>query len=117
MADDIPEIDVHEANERMSRGAPMIDVRELGEYETVRIPGARLLPMSEFMERYQELPKDQELLIQCRSGGRSGRITEVLNQMGYSAVNVAGGILAWESAGLPVDSGEEQEGDPGEPRG
>lgn len=112
MDEDIPEIDVHEARERMERGAPLIDVREAGEYETVRIPGAKLLPMSEFMERYKELPKDQELMIQCRSGGRSGRITEALNQMGYRAVNVRGGILAWESAGLQVDSGEEQDEKP-----
>lgn len=85
----------------------MIDVREPREHDEVRIPGARLLPMSEFLERYQEeLPSDRELMIQCRSGSRSAEVTRVLLQQGYRAVNVAGGILAWESAGLPVEHDE-----------
>lgn len=104
MAEKIPEIDVQEANRRLEAGAPLIDVREQGEYDEVRIPGARLLPMSEFAFRYEaELPCDQELMIQCRSGGRSGRITQELLDRGYRAINVAGGILAWESEGLPVE--------------
>ncbi|MEX2536919.1 MAG: rhodanese-like domain-containing protein [Trueperaceae bacterium] len=110
MSDQLPQIDVDEANRRRGRGAPLIDVREPAEYSEVRIPGAQLLPMSEFLERYrEELPQDQELMIQCRSGGRSGEVTRVLLERGYRAVNVAGGILAWESAGLPVDRDEEQQ--------
>jgi rhodanese-related sulfurtransferase len=103
----VPEIGVGEAQRRLSNGEPMIDVREPHEHDEVRIPGARLLPMSEFLERYQEeLPEDAELMIQCRSGGRSAEVTRVLLERGYRALNVAGGILAWESAGLPVKRGE-----------
>jgi rhodanese-related sulfurtransferase len=107
MDEQTPAIDVQEANRRLQEGAPLIDVREPGEFQDVRIPGARLLPMSEFLDRFAaELPKDQELMIQCRSGGRSGRVTQALLERGYRAVNVSGGILAWESAGLPVERGE-----------
>jgi rhodanese-related sulfurtransferase len=107
MTDRAPQIDVEEANRRLKAGELMIDVREPLEYSDVRIPGARLLPMSEFLERYQEeLPRDEELMIQCRSGARSGEVTRVLLERGYRAVNVAGGILAWESAGLPLERGE-----------
>lgn len=103
----VPEIDVNEASRRLGAGERLIDVREPHEHDEVRIPGAGLLPMSELLERYrEELPADQELMIQCRSGGRSAEVTRVLLERGYRAVNVAGGILAWESAGLPVERGE-----------
>jgi rhodanese-related sulfurtransferase len=106
MERNVPEIEVGEAQRRQADGEPMIDVREPHEYAEVRIPGARLLPMSEFLERYQtDLPADQELMIQCRSGARSAEVTRVLLERGYRAVNVKGGILAWESAGLPVERG------------
>lgn len=63
--------------------------------------------MSEFIERFQdELAPDQSLMVQCRSGGRSAEVTKLLLERGYDAVNVAGGILAWESAGLPVERGD-----------
>lgn len=103
------EIDVAEAKRRLDEGERLIDVREPDEYQEARIPGAELLPMSEFLERYrQELPQDRELMIQCRSGGRSAEVTRVLLQQGYRAVNVTGGILAWASAGFPVERGDEE---------
>lgn len=103
----VPEIDVEEANRRLEAGDRLIDVREPHEHQEVRIPGAGLLPMSEFLERFEaEVPADQEVMIQCRSGGRSAEMTRVLLERGYRAVNVAGGILAWQSAGLPVERGE-----------
>ena len=88
----------------MEAGEKLIDVREPREYGEWRIPGAHLLPMSEFLERYEaELPRDEELMIQCRTGSRSDQVARVLLQRGYRAVNVAGGIVAWESAGYPVE--------------
>lgn len=107
MDPNVPEIDVEEAKRRLASGSPLIDVREPAEYGEVHIPGSLHLPMSEFLERYStELPEDQELMIQCRSGSRSGQVTRALLERGYRAVNVAGGILAWESAGYPVERGE-----------
>lgn len=102
--DQIPEIDVQEAKRRLEQGALIVDVREQNEYDEAHIPGSRLLPLSEFAERYQELPKDRPLIMQCRSGARSGRATEFLLGNGYrEVVNLAGGILAWEDADLPTE--------------
>lgn len=101
----IPEIDVNEANERVQAGATFIDVREEDEYQAARIPGATLMPLSTFSERYHDLPRERQVVVHCRSGARSGRVTRFLIEQGYDAVNVAGGILAWGEADLPLEEG------------
>lgn len=104
--DPAPEIDVHEARRRVQAGSTFVDVRERDEYRAVRTPDARLLPLSDFMQRWEaELPQDREVVVLCRSGARSGRVTAFLLAHGVEAVNVAGGILAWEEEGLPVEKG------------
>lgn len=103
--DQVPEIDVQEAQHRLEEGALLVDVREADEYRQARIPGSLLLPLSEFQARYAELPQDRPLILQCRSGVRSARATEFLLGRGYRDVaNLAGGILAWKSAELPVEA-------------
>ncbi|MCA9839495.1 MAG: rhodanese-like domain-containing protein [Trueperaceae bacterium] len=100
----IPEIDIYETQKRMAEGSLLIDVREQNEYDELHIPGSILLPLSELQERYSELPKDKPLIMQCRSGGRSGRATEFLLANGYEdVVNMAGGILAWSAADLETE--------------
>ena len=79
----------------------LIDVREPGELATVRTERAQPMPMSTFMEHLDELP-DGPIYVLCHSGGRSARVTAFLEQQGYDAINVEGGILEWEAAGLPV---------------
>lgn len=100
---EVPEIDVHEAKRRVEAGSAFLDVREPDEHASVRIPGATLLPMSEMDARWQEVPDDGEVVVHCRSGGRSARVTAFLRQQGIDAVNVDGGILDWEEAGYPVE--------------
>lgn len=107
MSDSIPEVDVLEAQKRVREGALLIDVREQNEFDEVRIPGSQLMPLSSFAQHYEELPKDKPLVMQCRSGARSGQATEFLRQHGYDAVNMTGGILAWEQAELPVERGDD----------
>ena len=64
------------------------------------------MPLSEFETRYSELPKDQALVMICRSGARSGRAAQYLLDNGYSNVsNLTGGTLAWQEAGLPTAEG------------
>jgi rhodanese-related sulfurtransferase len=99
-----PAIPPRDALERVAAGALHIDVREDDEFAVARIPGAVLLPLSEFLDRYDvELPRDREIVVSCRSGARSGRVVEFLRHQGYQAVNLAGGILDWEADGLPVE--------------
>lgn len=103
---DVPEVDAHEAKRRVDSGDQFIDVRERDEYQAAHIPGADLVPLSEFVDRYrEELDKERRVVVHCRSGARSARVVQFLLQQGYDAVNVDGGILAWEEEGLPVERG------------
>jgi rhodanese-related sulfurtransferase len=96
----IPEISVVEAQARLAGENPprLIDVREPEEFETARIPGAELLPLSQWPAIAKEKLTDptQPLLLQCHHGGRSARATDFLLRNGYTDVtNLAGGIDAW----------------------
>jgi rhodanese-related sulfurtransferase len=82
--------------------APLLDVREPDEWTAGHAPTARLLPMSELIERIDELPDDDPLYVVCRSGGRSARVVAYLTGQGYPAVNVDGGMQAWSAQGREV---------------
>lgn len=85
----------------------LIDVREESEWNEVHIPGALLIPLSQFVARQGEIPEGRGLIMQCRSGGRSGQAALALRTAGRTNVaNLAGGITEWEAAGLPVIYGE-----------
>ena len=102
----VPEISVQEAKRRVDEGAFLVDVREQNEYDEEHIPGATLVPLSEFMRRYEgDLPedKDEEVIVHCRSGARSAQAVTFLRENGYNALNVEGGILAWKGAELPTE--------------
>lgn len=88
----------------------IIDVREQHEYDTTRVAGMPLIPMSELIDRIDELPTDKPLVIFCRSGNRSGQITDYLDATGdYGEVaNLTGGILAWAADGLPYEGAPPQ---------
>lgn len=105
----IPTIDVMEADRRLREDADaplLLDVREMGEFLEVRAPGAALVPTSAFMNRVGELPADRPLLVVCHVGGRSAAVAGYLIRAGRTdVVNVAGGMDAWEKAGLPVQRG------------
>ncbi len=82
----------------------LIDCREPDEWETARIDGAVLLPMSQWMENVEKLAEFQgkRVAVHCHHGGRSMRVTHWLRQNGFpDAQNVAGGIDAWS---LQVDN-------------
>lgn len=82
----------------------LLDVREQEEYDAGHIPGINLLPMSSIQSRLDEIPKDKEVIVTCRSGNRSAQVTEFLRNNGYDNVhNMTGGILDWQAAGYPVE--------------
>jgi rhodanese-related sulfurtransferase len=96
-----------EAGGDANGGTPLlVDVREPREFAAVRAEGAALVPLSTFMLRFRELPKDRPLLMICNTGARSGQATAFLLANGWTdVVNVGGGTIAWERAGLPVRRG------------
>lgn len=59
--------------------------------------------MGEFRARLAEIPKDREIVVVCRSGGRSANVAAGLLARGYDAVNLSGGLLAWTTAGIPFE--------------
>lgn len=90
----------------------IVDVREPDEFASERIEGAVLVPVSQFVARHTELPRDRPLLMVCRSGSRSASATMYLIQNGWADVrNVEGGILAWMRDGLPVRRGTPEPGE------
>jgi adenylyltransferase/sulfurtransferase len=93
----IPQISVKELKQRMDAGEDLflLDVREPFEYQIANL-GGKLIPQNEVPRRLEEIDRNREIIVQCRSGGRSQRVAEFLRQSGYPKVaNLAGGILAW----------------------
>jgi molybdopterin/thiamine biosynthesis adenylyltransferase/rhodanese-related sulfurtransferase len=98
--DEIPAISVADLAARIDAGEDLyiLDVRQPEEEVEGTIPGAHLVPLATLPERLGELPADREILVHCRSGGRSGRAVKFLRETGFpKAVNVAGGINAWNA--------------------
>ncbi len=92
------EITVTELKARMDRGETLtlIDVREPYEYAIARIPGAKLIPLGQIMERAGELDPESEVILHCRSGKRSADALNRLKAKGFHHLkNVIGGIQAW----------------------
>ena len=74
----------------------ILDVREPNEYQINKIPGSTLIPLGELPRRYQELPKDRQIVTQCKMGGRSAKAQDFLKTVGFTDVlNLKGGILEW----------------------
>ncbi len=87
-----------EVKRRLDAGEKLrvVDVREPDEYEIARVEGAELRPMSEIQSWWQELPRDEELVVMCHHGGRSAQVSAALSQAGFQHVtNMEGGIDAW----------------------
>jgi rhodanese-related sulfurtransferase len=98
----IPEVDSEALHGMLHSGqAVLIDVREPEEFARERITGAKPVPLSAF--NIGEFPHDQEVVVMCRSGHRSGHVTMHLRQLGYEKIyNLQGGIIAWRQAGFPT---------------
>ena len=94
----VPEISVQELKRRRDAGEPMqlVDVREPWECAIVSLPGALQIPLQQLPKRLQELSREGEVVAMCKSGGRSRRAAQFLQQSGFANVtNLTGGIDAW----------------------
>ncbi|MFD3805195.1 rhodanese-like domain-containing protein [Streptomyces sp. NPDC058611] len=89
----------------------VLDVREDDEWAAGHVEGALHIPMSDFVSRFGELteaaPDGARVHVMCRVGGRSAQVTQYLVRQGIDAVNIDGGMQAWDGAGRPMvtDSG------------
>jgi len=105
----VPAIDATSAAARLDGGALLLDVREPDEWTAGHAPAAVWIPMREVAARQDELPTDRDIVVVCRVGSRSARVTAALRRAGYEATNLAGGMQAWATAGLPIvtDAGDD----------
>ena len=99
---DVPEMTVTDLKDRMDGGdvPVLVDVREYYEADIADLPevGQLRIPMAELTERVDEMDRDAELVLYCRSGSRSDRAVRFLLRQGYSRVfNLKGGMLAWRN--------------------
>jgi molybdopterin/thiamine biosynthesis adenylyltransferase/rhodanese-related sulfurtransferase len=95
----IPQMTVKEYKQRRDSGEDLflLDVREPFEYQIAQI-GGHLIPLGELPQRVGELDPKREIVVQCKSGGRSQRAAEFLKKNGFEKVhNLAGGITAWSN--------------------
>ena len=81
----------------------VLDVRNPREWEQKHIEGSVNIPLNHLQERLGELPRDRTILVHCAGGYRSAIAASILQQRGFKSVlELAGGLAAWESAGLPL---------------
>ena len=83
----------------------LVDVREPNETAVERFPGAVLVPLSSFDPATIPAPPGSEVVFACRSGRRSVTASLAAQEQGFEYnSHLAGGILAWKAAGLPIES-------------
>lgn len=89
----------------LAEGALLVDVRERSEIARLAfdVPETVVMPLSEFEQRFAELPRDRQLVMVCQTGARSLKATYFLMYQGYEQVaNMEGGIFKWASKGFPI---------------
>jgi adenylyltransferase/sulfurtransferase len=93
----IPEVTPAEFVARRDRGEALtlLDVREPWELDVASVPGVLHIPMGDVAERIGEIDRSRQVVVLCRSGRRSLEVAKYLQQNGFDAVNLAGGVLAW----------------------
>lgn len=99
------QIGTAEATRLINDDALVLDVREDKEWAAGHIPNAKHIPLGQLSKRLAELEKykGKPIVVSCRSGHRSASACRTLKKNGYEqAHNLAGGIIAWEQANLPV---------------
>src|SRR5437660_4104069 len=97
-SDNQQETTVDELKRRLDSGEKLfvLDVRNPEEYQICRIPGSTLIPLPQLPQRFQELDKDREIVVHCKSGMRSLKAQQFLRGQGFeNTKNLKGGILAW----------------------
>jgi len=95
---EVAEYTPRELAARLAAGAPLalVDVRERPEWAVVRLPGARLAPLSELDQHLAGLPRDRDLVLYCKVGQRSAAAAQILRAAGFTRVwNLAGGLARW----------------------
>ena len=105
--DGYTDVSVREAKEMIDSGDVfLLDVRSVSEFEAEHIEGAVNINVNELSSRLDEVPRDETILVYCRSGSRSVTASNILFDAGYTDVyNMLGGSNRWKAGGYPYVSG------------
>ena len=104
----VSEIDSVGLMDRISAGEDiyLVDIRTPAEIVQAAIPNAVYIPMHLLPLRMNELPRDKDVVLYCRSGARSYHACQYLAQQGFDkAINLRGGIIAWARHGFEIEPG------------
>jgi rhodanese-related sulfurtransferase len=102
------EVSVDEALALYQSGALVLDVSWPVEWDEYHLPGATLIPLDQLFNRYNELPRDRQILVVSRSGGSSQQARELLVDAGFNAVSMGGSLSEWYAKGYPIDGAPPQ---------
>ncbi len=97
---DLPTITTDELQKKLEAGEKLelVDVREDEEVAAGMIPGSKHIKMMEIPNRMNELERETEYIIICRSGARSTNVCHFLQEQGYKVRNMDGGMLEWKGS-------------------
>lgn len=100
------DLSVAQAYEKYEQDTFFLDVRQPEEWNGYRIPGTTLIPLESLAARVNELPRDKEIVVVCRTGNRSQKGVDILEAAGFTNVyNMVGGVNQWQASGYPIFSG------------
>lgn len=102
------DISVDKAYEMYKGGTYLLDVRTQEEWDEYHVPNATLIPLDQLPNRLNEVPKDKEIVVICRSGNRSKEGRDILLNAGYKATSVTGGIKEWYAKGYDIEGAPAQ---------
>ena len=102
----ISEASVDELESALQAGAVLIDVRQPDEYEAGHVPGAVLVPLASVPDALGLFAPDAPTYVICKTGARSYRACEFLEDQGLEGINVEGGTMAWIISGRTTVAGD-----------
>lgn len=98
------EVTATQAKELLAAGALLIDVREQVEWIAGHAPEATHIPLGFIPQAIANLPREEKVVVICRSGNRSMHAVMAMKEAGIDAVNLSGGMHAWQVAGFKVEA-------------
>jgi rhodanese-related sulfurtransferase len=102
MASEPIEVSAARAAELQAAGAQLVDVRESYEREAGHIAGSRHIELAALSAAAPTIERERTVVFYCRVGARSAMAADAYRSAGYNASSLAGGLLAWVRAGLPL---------------
>lgn len=97
-------VSVNEAYDLAQKGAFVLDVRTVEEWNEFHAPGTTLIPLDQLASRLNEVPRDRQIVVICRSGNRSQQGRDILLNAGLAQVtSMTGGLNEWRANGFPIE--------------